>query len=136
MGASDQLGFHFRAPERQIWTVRVLVSAVRGLVERQYPDCWVEGEISNFRNPDSGHLYFTLKEQDAQIRVVMFRSSARLLRFRPENGLHVTVRGRVTIYEDRGELQISAEFMEPQGAGALQLAFEQLKARLQAEGIV
>ena len=135
MGASDQLGFHFRAPERQIWTVRALVSAVRGLVERQYSDCWVEGEISNFRNPDSGHLYFTLKEQDAQIRVVMFRSSARLLRFRPENGLHVTVRGRVTIYEDRGELQISAEFMEPQGAGALQLAFEQLKARLQAEGL-
>ncbi|MGH9644750.1 MAG: exodeoxyribonuclease VII large subunit, partial [Terriglobales bacterium] len=115
--------------------MRALVLAVRGLVERQYSDCWVEGEISNFRSPDSGHLYFTLKEQDAQIRVVMFRSSARLLRFRPENGLHVTVRGRITIYEERGELQISAEFMEPQGAGALQLAFEQLKARLQAEGL-
>src|ERR1700690_3043452 len=135
MGTSDQLGFQFRAPERRVWTVRALVSAVRGLVERQYSDCWVEGEISNFRNPDSGHLYFTLKEQDAQIRVVMFRSSARLLRFRPENGLHVTVRGRITIYEERGELQISAEFMEPQGAGALQLAFGQLKARLQAEGL-
>jgi exodeoxyribonuclease VII large subunit len=80
-------------------------------------------------------LYFTLKEEAAQIRVVMFRSSARLLRFRPENGLHVTVRGRITVYEDRGELQISAEFMEPKGAGALQLAFEQLKARLQAEGL-
>jgi exodeoxyribonuclease VII large subunit len=135
MDAGDQLGFHFRVPERQVWTVRALVTAVRGLVERQYSDCWVEGEISNFRNPDSGHLYFTLKDQDAQIRVVMFRSSARLLRFRPENGLHVTVRGRITIYEERGELQISAEFMEPQGAGALQLAFEQLKARLQAEGL-
>jgi exodeoxyribonuclease VII large subunit len=135
VGASDQLGFQFRAPERQVWTVRALVSAVRGLVERQYSDCWVEGEISNFRNPDSGHLYFTLKDQDAQIPVVMFRSSARLLRFRPENGLHVRVRGRVTIYEERGELQISAEFMEPQGAGALQLAFERLKARLQAEGL-
>jgi exodeoxyribonuclease VII large subunit len=135
MDAGDQLGFHFRVPERHIWSVRALVAAVRGLVERQYSDCWVEGEISNFRNPDSGHLYFTLKEQDAQIRVVMFRSSARLLRFRPENGLHVTVRGRITIYEDRGELQISAEFMEPQGVGALQLAFEQLKARLQAEGL-
>jgi exodeoxyribonuclease VII large subunit len=135
MGVGDQLGFHFRAPERQVWTVRALVTAVRGLVERQYSDCWVEGEISNFRNPDSGHLYFTLKDQDAQIRVVMFRSSARLLRFRPENGLHVTVRGRITIYEERGELQISAEFMEPQGTGALQLAFEQLKARLQAEGL-
>ncbi len=95
----------------------------------------MEGEISNLRIPDSGHLYFTLKEESAQIRVVMFRSSAKLLRFRPENGLHVTVRGRITVYEDRGELQISAEFMEPQGAGALQLAFEQLKARLQAEGL-
>ncbi|HTR27375.1 MAG TPA: exodeoxyribonuclease VII large subunit [Terriglobales bacterium] len=115
--------------------MRALVAAVCGLVERQYSDCWVEGEISNFRSPDSGHFYFTLKEQEAQIKVVMFRSSARLLRFRPENGLHVTVRGRVTIYEERGELQISAEFMEPQGAGALQLAFEQLKARLEAEGL-
>ncbi len=135
MGASDQLGFEFRAPERRVWTVRALVAAVRGLVERQYSDCWVEGEISNLRTPESGHLYFTLKEESAQIRVVMFRSSARLLRFRPENGLHVTVRGRITVYEERGELQISAEFMEPQGAGALQLAFEQLKARLQAEGL-
>jgi len=135
MSMNDQLGFQFRAPERKVWTVRALVAAVRGLVERQYSDCWVEGEISNFRSPDSGHFYFTLKEQEAQIKVVMFRSSARLLRFRPENGLHVTVRGRVTIYEERGELQISAEFMEPQGAGALQLAFEQLKARLEAEGL-
>ena len=132
MAFNDQLGFQFRAPERHIWSVRALVAAVRGLVERQYSDCWVEGEISNFRCPDSGHFYFTLKEQDAQLKVVMFRSSAKLLRFRPENGLHVTVRGRVTVYEERGELQISAEFMEPQGAGALQLAFEQLKARLQA----
>jgi exodeoxyribonuclease VII large subunit len=135
MSQDDQLGFQFRAPERHIWSVRALVAAVRGLVERQYSDCWVEGEISNLRNPDSGHLYFTLKDKDAQIPVVMFRSSARLLRFRPENGLHVTVRGRITIYEDRGELQISAEFMEPQGVGALQLAFEQLKARLDAEGL-
>jgi exodeoxyribonuclease VII large subunit len=135
MEMSDQLGFQFRPPERRIWTVRALVSAVRSHIEREYSDCWVEGEISNLRIPDSGHLYFTLKEETAQIRVVMFRSSARLLRFRPENGLHVTVRGRITVYEDRGELQISAEFMEPKGAGALQLAFEQLKARLQAEGL-
>jgi exodeoxyribonuclease VII large subunit len=135
MATSDQLGFHFRPPERRIWTVRALVSAVRAHIEREYSDCWVEGEISNLRIPDSGHLYFTLKEEAAQVRVVMFRSSAKLLRFRPENGLHVTVRGRITVYEDRGELQISAEFMEPQGAGALQLAFEQLKARLQAEGL-
>jgi exodeoxyribonuclease VII large subunit len=135
MGMSDQLGFQFRPPERRVWTVRALVSAVRSHIEREYSDCWVEGEISNLRIPDSGHLYFTLKEEAAQIRVVMFRSSAKLLRFRPENGLHVTVRGRITVYEDRGELQISAEFMEPKGAGALQLAFEQLKARLQAEGL-
>ncbi len=135
MEISDQLGFQFRAPERHIWSVRALVESVRGLVERQFSDCWVEGEISNLRSPDSGHLYFTLKEESAQIRVVMFRSSAKLLRFRPENGLRVTVRGRITVYEERGELQISAEFMEPQGAGALQLAFEQLKARLQAEGL-
>jgi exodeoxyribonuclease VII large subunit len=131
----DQLGFQFRPPERRVWTVRALVSAVRSHIEREYSDRWVEGEISNLRIPDSGHLYFTLKEESAQIRVVMFRSSAKLLRFRPENGLHVTVRGRITVYEDRGELQISAEFMEPKGAGALQLAFEQLKARLQAEGL-
>jgi exodeoxyribonuclease VII large subunit len=135
MEMSDQLGFQFLAPERHVWSVRALVSAVRSLVERQFSDCWVEGEISNLRIPDSGHLYFTLKEESAQIRVVIFRSAAKLLRFRPENGLHVTVRGRITVYEDRGELQISAEFMEPKGAGALQLAFEQLKARLQAEGL-
>ena len=135
MEMSDQLGLQFRPPERRIWTVRALVSAVRSHIEREYSDCWVEGEISNLRIPDSGHLYFTLKEESAQIRVVMFRSSAKLLRFRPENGLQVTVRGRITVYEDRGELQISAEFMEPKGAGALQLAFEQLKARLQAEGL-
>jgi exodeoxyribonuclease VII large subunit len=135
MEATDQLGFQFRPPERRIWTVRALVSAVRTHLEREYSDCWVEGEISNLRIPDSGHLYFTLKEESAQVRVVMFRSSAKLLRFRPENGLHVTVRGRITVYEDRGELQISAEFMEPQGAGALQLAFEQLKARLEGEGL-
>ena len=135
MEMSDQLGFQFRPPERRIWTVRALVSAVRSHIEREYSDCWVEGEISNLRIPDSGHLYFTLKEETAQIRVVMFRSSAKLLRFRPENGLHVTIRGRITVYEERGELQISAEFMEPQGAGALQLAFEQLKAKLQAEGL-
>lgn len=135
MEMADQLGFQFRPPERRVWTVRALVSAVRSHIEREYSDCWVEGEISNLRIPDSGHLYFTLKEESAQIRVVMFRSSAKLLRFRPENGLQVTVRGRITVYEDRGELQISAEFMEPRGAGALQLAFEQLKARLQAEGL-
>jgi exodeoxyribonuclease VII large subunit len=135
MSTVDQLGFQFRPPDRRIWTVRALVSAVRTHLEREYADCWVEGEISNLRVPDSGHLYFTLKEENAQIRAVMFRSAAKLLRFRPDNGMHVTVRGRITVYEERGELQISAEYMEPQGAGALQLAFEQLKARLQSEGL-
>lgn len=131
----DQLGFTFRPPERRVWKVRDLVAAVRTHIEREYSDAWVEGEISNFRAPDSGHLYFTLKDGNAQIRVVMFRSSARLLRFRPADGLQVVVRGRVTIYEDRGELQISAEYIEPKGAGSLQLAFEQLKAKLEAEGL-
>ncbi len=135
MGSTDQLGFSFKPLDRRIWTVRDLVAAVRTHIEREYGDTWVEGEISNFRAHDSGHLYFTLKDQNAQIRAVMFRSQARLLRFRPENGMQVVVRGRVTIYEDRGELQISAEYLEPKGAGALQVAFEQLKAKLEAEGL-
>jgi len=133
--SSTQLGFSFRPADRRIWTVRDLVVAVRTHIEREYSDIWVEGEISNFRAHDSGHLYFTLKDQNAQIKAVMFRSQARLLRFRPENGMQVVSRGRVTIYEDRGELQISAEYLEPKGAGALQVAFEQLKAKLEAEGL-
>ena len=135
MSSTDQLGFSFKPLDRRIWTVRDLVAAVRTHIEREYGDTWVEGEISNFRAHDSGHLYFTLKDQNAQIRAVMFRSQSRLLRFRPENGMQVVVRGRVTIYEDRGELQISAEYLEPKGAGALQVAFEQLKAKLEAEGL-
>jgi exodeoxyribonuclease VII large subunit len=135
MSATDQLGFRFQPPERRVWTVRALVASVRTHVEREYSDAWVEGEISNFRAPDSGHLYFTLKDGNAQIRVVMFRSAARLLRFRPADGMQVVVRGRVTIYDDRGELQIAAEYIEPKGAGGLQVAFEQLKAKLEAEGL-
>jgi exodeoxyribonuclease VII large subunit len=135
MASSDQLGFSFKPADRRVWTVRDLVTAVRTHIEREYGDAWVEGEISNFRAHDSGHLYFTLKDQHSQIRAVMFRSQARLLRFRPENGMQVVLRGRVTIYEDRGELQISAEYLEPKGAGALLIAFEQLKAKLEAEGL-
>ena len=135
MSLTDQMGFSFRPPERRVWKVRDLVASVRSHIEREYSDAWVEGEISNFRAPDSGHLYFTLKDGNAQIKVVMFRSSARLLRFRPADGLQVVVRGRVTVYEDRGELQISAEHIEPKGAGSLQLAFEQLKTKLEAEGL-
>jgi len=136
---SGQLGFTFQpaaaSATRRIWTPRTLMASVRTQVEREYGDIWVEGEISNFRPAESGHLYFTLKDDDAQLRVVMFRTQARLLRFRPENGLQVVARGRVTIYEARGELQLSAEYLEPKGAGALQIAFEQLKAKLQAEGL-
>lgn len=136
MSTGGQLDFTFQAAqERRIWRVRDLVSAVRTRLEREYTDVWVEGEISNFRPADSGHLYFTLKDESAQVRIVMFRSQARLLRFRPENGMHVIARGRVTVYDARGELQFSAEYLEPKGAGALQVAFEQLKARLEAEGL-
>lgn len=135
MTFDDQLGFSFKPPDRRVWTVRDLVAAVRTHIEREYGDAWVEGEISNFRAHDSGHLYFTLKDAYSQLSAVMFRSQARLLRFRPENGMQVVVRGRVTIYEDRGQLQISAEYIEPKGAGALQIAFEQLKAKLEAEGL-
>ena len=135
MAFADQLGFTFRAPERRVWIVRDLVTAVRTNIEREYGGIWVEGEISNFRAHDSGHLYFTLKDESSQIRAVMFRSQVRLLRFRPEDGMQVVLRGRVTIYESRGELQLSAEYLEPKGAGALQVAFEQLKAKLEAEGL-
>ncbi|MHB8218505.1 MAG: exodeoxyribonuclease VII large subunit [Candidatus Sulfotelmatobacter sp.] len=135
MSLTDQLGFRFAPPERRVWTVRGLVAAVRSHVEREYSDAWVEGEISNFRAQSSGHLYFTLKDGNAQIKVVMFSSKARLLRFRPADGMQVVVRGRVTIYEERGDLQIAAEYVEPKGAGGLQVAFEQLKAKLEAEGL-
>jgi exodeoxyribonuclease VII large subunit len=136
MSSEGQLGFTFISqPARRIWRVADLVSAVRTTVERGYTDVWVEGEVSNFRPAESGHLYFTLKDGDAQLRVVMFRSQARLLRFRPDNGMQIVARGRVTIYDVRGELQLSAEFLEPLGAGALQVAFEQLKARLAEEGL-
>jgi exodeoxyribonuclease VII large subunit len=131
----DQLGFTFKAPDRRVWIVRDLVAAVRTHLEREYGDVWVEGEISNFRAHDSGHLYFTLKDRDAQIKAVMFRSQARLLRFRPENGMHIILRGRVTVFEKGGDLQLSAEYLEPKGAGALQIAFEQLKAKLEGEGL-
>jgi exodeoxyribonuclease VII large subunit len=135
MASTDQLGFSFKPADRRVWKVRDLVAAVRTHIEREYGDTWVEGEISNFRAHDSGHLYFTLKDENSQLSAVMFRSQARLLRFRPENGMQVVVRGRVTIYEDRGQLQISVEYIEPKGAGALQVAFEQLKAKLEAEGL-
>src|SRR5450432_1635715 len=109
MASTDQLGFSFKPPDRRIWTVRDLVAAVRAHIEREYGDAWVEGEISNLRAQDSGHIYFTLKDANSQLSAVMFRSQARLLRFRPENGMQVVMRGSVTIYDERGQLQIIAE---------------------------
>ena len=123
------------APERKIWSVSELTTRIRELLEGQFRDIWVEGEISNCREAQSGHLYFTLKDARAQVRCVCFKNQHRLLKFRPEDGLHVTVRGSVGVYEPRGEYQIYVEHVEPVGLGALQLAFEQLKKRLEAEGL-
>ncbi|MEO6982485.1 MAG: exodeoxyribonuclease VII large subunit [Edaphobacter sp.] len=120
---------------RCIWSVRTLVTSIRQQVETTYTDLWVEGEISNYRPAASGHIYFTLKDGEAQLPIVLFRRQAQLLRFRPADGLAVLVRGRISVYESRGQLQLIAETLEPRGAGALQLAFEQLKARLLAEGL-
>jgi exodeoxyribonuclease VII large subunit len=133
----EQLGLQFDAAPsaRRVWPVGELVAQVRELIEQEYGDIWVEGEISNFRAAPSGHIYFTLKDADAQLPIVLFRRQAMLLRFRPEDGLHVLVRGRVSVYEQRGQMQLVAETMEPMGAGSLQLAFEQLKQRLKAEGL-
>ena len=104
-------------------------------MEREFVEVWLEGEISNLRAPGSGHLYCTLKDDSSQIRAVIFRPTARRLRFGLEDGLHVIVRGRVTVYEPRGEYQIILEYLEPKGRGAQQLALEQLKNRLAAEGL-
>ena len=135
MSGTEQLGLMFQAPARKVYPVRELVAAVRTQVERAFTDVYVEGEISNYRPAESGHLYFTLKDGSAQLRMVMWRTQARLLRFRPENGMQVIARGRVTVYDERGDLQFQAEHLEPKGTGALQIAFEQLKAKLAAEGL-
>jgi exodeoxyribonuclease VII large subunit len=124
-----------RTRTKRTWLVHQLVSEARELVEHELGDVWVEGEISNYRPASSGHLYFTLKDADAQLPVVLFRRQAMLLRFRAEDGLHVRVRGKVSVYEQRGQLQLVAETMEPVGAGSLQLAFEQLRDKLKAEGL-
>ena len=135
MSDAEQLGLLFQAPTRKVYPVRELVAAVRTQLERVFTDVYVEGEISNYRPAESGHLYFTLKDGSSQLRIVMWRTQARLLRFRPENGLQVIARGRVTVYDERGDMQFQAEHLEPKGAGALQVAFEQLKAKLAAEGL-
>ncbi len=122
-------------PEKHVWRVSELTLRLCDVLEAEFPDVWVEGEISNFRAAQSGHLYFTLKDEKAQIRCVCFRDQVRGLRFRPEDGLKVTVRGGISVYESRGEYQIYVSHVEPVGLGALQLAFEQLKKKLEAEGL-
>jgi exodeoxyribonuclease VII large subunit len=120
---------------RYILTVSELTQEIKEILEDKFPDIWVEGEISNLRIPPSGHIYFTLKDDFSQIRAVLFKMQARTLRFAPEDGLHVICRGRVSLYEKRGEYQLVLEMMDPKGIGALQLAFLQLKDRLEKEGL-
>lgn len=118
-----------------ILTVSRLNALLRELVEDNFMQVWVEGELSNFSIPASGHWYFSLKDADAQVRAVMFRAQNRLLGFTPENGMRVVCRGRVSLYPQRGEIQLIVEGLEPRGVGGLQLAFEQLKNRLAGEGL-
>jgi len=122
-------------PARRVWTVTELTAAIRDQLETRFAEVWVEGELSNCRLWNTGHLYFTVKDAGAQIKAVMWRSAIRALRFKPEDGLRVVARGRVSVYDPKGEYQLVCEHMEPLGAGALQLAFEQLKKRLSAEGL-
>src|ERR1700732_2013337 len=131
----DQASLFDLMPERRVWKVSELTAGIRELLERAFTDVWVEGEVSNFRPAQSGHLYFTLKDARAQVRCVCFRDQACRLKFHPEDGLQVTVRGSISVYEPRGEYQIYVTNIEPVGLGALQLAFEQLKKKLSEEGL-
>src|SRR5215470_1976117 len=125
----------FDQTERRALSVSELTQQIRTALEKEFAFVWVEGEISNFRAHNSGHWYFTLKDEFAQLRAACYRNSNQRIRFRPEDGLLVRVRGRLSVYEAKGEYQLIAEAIEPVGAGALQLAFEQTKVRLQAEGL-
>jgi len=120
---------------RQILTVSQLTTRIKSLLEKSFPFVWISGEISNFRVPASGHFYFTLKDSHAQIQAVMFKGQNRLLKFEPEHGMQVLGFGRISLYEPRGSYQIILEHLEPEGVGALQIAFEQLKNRLETEGL-
>jgi exodeoxyribonuclease VII large subunit len=137
--APDSVPSAPRPLERRIYSVSELTAGIRGVLETSFGEIWVEGEISNCKIWNSGHMYFTLKDGAAQgiaqIRGVMFRTSLRYLRFKPADGLHVVARGQLSVYEPKGEYQLACEHMEPKGLGALQLAFEQLKKTLQAEGL-
>jgi exodeoxyribonuclease VII large subunit len=123
------------APERRIFTVSELNAAIRAVFDEEFRDVWVSGEISGIKLAASGHYYFTLKERDSQVKCVAFRSAHRYWKFKPQDGLAVLARGRIDVYEVRGEYQLQVEMLEPQGLGALQLAFEQLKKKLAAEGL-
>ena len=125
----------FDETERRPLTVSELTESVRKAIEARFASVWVEGEISNFKAHSSGHWYFTIKDEGAQLRAKCFRSANSRIRFRPTDGLHVRARGRLTVYEVRGEYELIVEALDPVGAGALQVAFEQLRDRLQAEGL-
>jgi exodeoxyribonuclease VII large subunit len=118
-----------------ILTVSELTGRIKNLLESSFADVWVEGEISNLSIPQSGHAYFTLKDEASQIRVVLFRSAQRFIKFTLQHGIRVICRGRVGVYEPRGEYQLILDYIEPEGIGALQLAFEQRKAKLEKEGL-
>jgi exodeoxyribonuclease VII large subunit len=122
-------------PQRRIYTVAQLTARIRSMLEQQFFEIWVEGELSNCKVWNTGHMYFTLKDTGAQIKAVMFRSAMARLRFKPEDGLRVVARGRVSVYDPKGEYQIICEHLEPEGLGARQLAFDQLKQRLTAAGL-
>lgn len=134
-GLSDDPVRHERGPEREVYTISELNSLVRGVLEGTFSSIWLEGEISNLRRYPSGHTYFTLKDDQSQISSVLFRGNSPRLQFRPEDGMKVLAFGRISLYEARGSFQIIVERMEPAGIGTLQLAFEQLKKRLAAEGL-
>jgi len=123
------------AQSRRVFTVTELTVRVRDLLEREFFEVWVEGELSNCRVWNTGHLYFTMKDGASQVRGVIFRSALRYLKFKPADGLRVVARGRMSVYEPKGEYQLVCEHLEPHGLGALQLAFDQLKKRLQDEGL-
>ncbi len=125
----------FDETERRPLTVSELTESVRKAIEACFASVWVEGEISNFKAHSSGHWYFTIKDEGAQLRAKCFRSANSRIRFRPTDGLHVRARGRLTVYEARGDYELIVEALDPVGAGALQVAFEQLRDRLQTEGL-
>ncbi|MBN2032373.1 MAG: exodeoxyribonuclease VII large subunit [Deltaproteobacteria bacterium] len=125
----------FEHAKTTVYSVSALSQEIKNLLEESFDFVWVEGEISNFRNPSSGHYYMVIKDEKAQIRAVMFRPRTRYLKFMPEDGMKVIVQGRIGIYEPRGEYQLVLDFIEPLGVGALALAFEQLKRKLAEQGV-